>query len=110
MTGRRKILLACAAFVAAIVAFLAVTGGANFIFLLITLFIQGALFPSTISWDSHAAATKCPGAIAHTEQWPPGPAAACEAMWMCANEAALTDSERKALYAQIRNTPGCQEP
>jgi hypothetical protein len=43
-------------------------------------------------------------------QWPPEPAAACEAMWMCANEAALTGSETKALYAQIRNTPGCQEP
>jgi hypothetical protein len=110
MTRKRKLLWASGSVAAAIVAFLLATGGGNLILLFIALFVQSALFPSTISWDSHAAATKCPGAIAHTEQWPPGPAAACEAMWMCANEAALTDSERKALYAQIRNTPGCQEP
>jgi hypothetical protein len=110
MSRKRKLLWASGAVVAAIVGFLAVTGGGNLILLLISLFVQGALFPETISWDGHAAAAKCSGAIAHTMQWPPEPAAACEAMWMCANEAALTGSETKALYAQIRNTPGCQEP
>jgi hypothetical protein len=31
-------------------------------------------------------------------------------MHLCANEAVLTAAQRKALYAQISNTPGCQEP
>jgi hypothetical protein len=110
MTRKRKLLWASGAVAAAIAVFLLATGGGNLILLFITLFVQSALFPSTISWDGHEAAAKCPGAIATPSRWPPGPAAACEAMWMCANEAVLTDSETKTLYAQIHKTPGCQEP
>ena len=72
--------------------------------------IYQGLFPSTISWDAKNAYLKCPGAIADPRTWPPTPNAACEAMYLCANEAVLSESQMKALYAQIRKTPGCQEP
>jgi hypothetical protein len=68
------------------------------------------LFPSTISWDAKNADRKCYGAIDDPPQWPPAPHAACAAMYLCANEAVLTDAQRQKLYAQIRRTPGCQEP
>lgn len=68
------------------------------------------LFPSTISWDAKNAFVKCPGAIADPRGWPASPAGACEAMYLCANEAPLSEQQRKALYAQIHRTPGCQEP
>jgi hypothetical protein len=110
MTRKRKLLWASGSVAAAIVAFLLATGGGNLILLFIALFVQSALFPSTISWDSHEAAAKCPGAIATPSQWPQAPAAACEAMWMCANEAVLSDAQHRALYDSIHRTPGCQEP
>jgi hypothetical protein len=72
--------------------------------------IYQGLFPSTISWGAKNAYQKCYGAIADPRGWPPGPNAACEAMWLCANEAVLTKPEHDRLYAQISKTPGCQEP
>ena len=65
-----------------------------------------SLFPSTVSWDSHGAYVKCDGAIAGNA-WPATPAAACQAMHLCANEATLTDAQSKTLAAQIAKTPGC---
>jgi hypothetical protein len=72
--------------------------------------IYQGLFPSTISWDAKNAYQKCYGAIADPRGWPPGPNAACAAMWLCANEAVLTKLEHDRLYTQISKTPGCQEP
>ena len=68
------------------------------------------LFPSTISWDAKNAYVKCNGAIADPRIWPASPNAACGAMYLCVNEAPLSDQERTRLYEQIRKTPGCQEP
>lgn len=81
--------------------------------LVTTLFYAGvtqSLFPATVSWDSHGAYVKCDGAIADAAQWPSTPAAACQAMHMCANEAALSDNQSKVLTAQIKKTPGCAAP
>jgi hypothetical protein len=72
--------------------------------------IYQGLFPSTISWNAKNAYQKCSGAIADPRGWPPGPNAACEAMWLCANEAVLSKPEHDRLYSQISKTPGCQEP
>jgi hypothetical protein len=110
MTRKRGILLAIGAAAAAGVAFLVMTGLGNLIVTIAGIVIQTTLVPSTISWDSHAAEAKCSRAISHLLEWPPTPAGACEAMHMCANEAPLSESQRRALYLQIRNTPRCQEP
>ena len=82
----------------------------NFIGLLLYVGVFQGLFPATISWDAKNAYLKCDGAIADPRGWPVPPAAACEAMYLCANEAVLSKQQRKMLYAQIRRTPGCQEP
>jgi hypothetical protein len=72
--------------------------------------IQVLLFPSTISWDGHAAAARCLGAISSLWGWPSDPVEACFAMHLCANEAVLSDWRHKALYDAIHRTPGCPEP
>jgi hypothetical protein len=72
--------------------------------------VFGSLFPATISWDAKIAYVKCAGAIADPRIWPAPPAQACEAMYLCANEAVLSAQQRRALDAQIRKTPGCQQP
>ena len=72
--------------------------------------IYQGLFPSTISWDAKNAYLKCFGAIADPRTWPAQPNAACEAMWLCANEAVLTPAQHDRLYSQIHRTLGCQEP
>lgn len=82
----------------------------NFIGLLFYVGVFQSLFPSTISWDAKNAFAKCAGAIADPRIWPAAPGQACEAMYMCANEAPLSESQRKALYQRIGKTPGCQQP
>jgi hypothetical protein len=82
----------------------------NFVGLILYVGIYQGLFPETISWDAKNAYQKCYGAIADPRRWPPGPYAACEAMWLCANEAVLTKAQHDGLYSQISKTPGCQEP
>jgi hypothetical protein len=82
----------------------------DFIGLLLYVGVVQGLFRSTISWDAKNAYLKCDGAIADPRQWPPPPAAACQAMYLCANEAVLSARQHRALYAQIRRTPGCREP
>jgi hypothetical protein len=72
--------------------------------------VYQSLFPSSVSWDSHGAYVKCAGAIADASQWPTAPALTCQAMHMCANEATLSEAQSRALAAQIRATPGCQQP
>jgi hypothetical protein len=72
--------------------------------------VYQSLFPSSVSWSSHSAYMKCEGAIADPSQWPKSPAAACQAMHMCANEATLSESQSKMLYDQIGKTPGCPKP
>jgi hypothetical protein len=69
-----------------------------------------SIFPSMIEWGDKDAYVKCSGAIADPRLWPAPAGEACEAMFMCANEAVLSDQQRKALYAQARSTPGCGEP
>jgi hypothetical protein len=92
------------------VVFALVPGVSNLAALFLYVGVYESLFPSTISWDAKNAFAKCPGAIADPKTWPPTPAAACEAMYLCVNEAPLSDSQMKTLYDQIRKTPGCQEP
>jgi hypothetical protein len=72
--------------------------------------VYQSLFPSSVTWDSHGAYVKCAGAIADASQWPALPAKACQAMHLCANEATLSEAQNRALAAQIRATPGCQQP
>jgi hypothetical protein len=69
-----------------------------------------ALFPSTINWGHKDAFMKSSGAIADPSTWPHAPNYACLAMHLCANEAVLSENQTKALYEQIRKTPGCQDP
>jgi hypothetical protein len=82
----------------------------NFVGLLLYVGIYQGMFPSTISWDAKNAFAKCYGAIADPRTWPAQPNAACEAMWLCANEAVLTPAQHDRLYSQIHRTPDCQEP
>jgi hypothetical protein len=81
----------------------------RFVELLLYVGVYQGLFPSTISWDAKNAFAKCTGAIADPRLWPQSPAGACQAMHLCANEAVLTGAQRRGLYAQISNTPGCPE-
>jgi hypothetical protein len=67
-------------------------------------------YPATPSWDAKNAYLKCFGAVDDPRQWPDTPAAACEAMYLCADEAPLSKDKMAALYTQIRRTLGCQEP
>jgi hypothetical protein len=82
----------------------------NFIGLLLYVGVFQNLFPATIWWDAKNADSKCYGAIADPRGWPASPAAACQAMHMCANEASLSERQHTALYEQISKMPGCQEP
>jgi hypothetical protein len=77
------------------------------------LFWQAAresLLPSTVSWDAKGAWVKCDGAIAGTVPWPQAPAAACEAMHLCANEAPLTPDQQASLKSAMRRLPNCGDP
>jgi hypothetical protein len=67
-----------------------------------------AVFPSTISWDAKDAFAKCSSAVANAD-WPKAPAQACAAMHLCANEAVLSEEERRRLAEMIRKTEGCGE-
>jgi len=68
------------------------------------------LFPAVISWDGKTAWRRCDSAIAGQTSWPSSPGAACAAMQLCANEAPLSEAQRRRLYQAIRDTPGCPEP
>jgi hypothetical protein len=86
------------------------SGLAEIVAMVLYVGVYQSLFPSSVSWDSHGAYVKCDGAIADASRWPAAPAAACQAMHLCANEARLSDSQTKALAGQIGQTPGCQAP
>jgi hypothetical protein len=62
-------------------------------------------FPSEENWDSKVGWRLCNGAIA---AWPGKPAPGCEHLHMCANEGALSKSERKTLGDMVSATPGCE--
>ena len=64
-----------------------------------------SLVPSTVNWNGKAAWVKCDGAIAGTLAWPLAPAAACEAMHLCANEAPLMPDQQASLMAAMRRLP-----
>jgi hypothetical protein len=106
---KRKILWGLGSVAAVVAVILWVTGLGHFIVFLIAIVISHVFFPTVISWDAHDAWVKCPYAIAEPRQWPATPRAACEAMYLCVNEGALSDSQMHILYGQIRNTPGCQK-
>lgn len=107
-TSKRRVAIAVAVVLggAAILA----SGLPNLIATFFYVGIYQGLFPSSVSWDSHSAFVKCSGAIADSAQWPKQPAAACQAMSMCANEATLSGDESRRLAVQMRVTPGCQQP
>lgn len=107
MSRKRTAALIAVAFVGVLVAASPLLG---FVALLLYVGVYQGLFPSTISWDAKNAYLKCYGAIDDPRQWPPGANAACAAMYLCANEAALSDTQHQKLYDQIHRTPGCQEP
>lgn len=66
--------------------------------------------PESIDWQSHAAWSKCEGAIAGKIPWPAASKSACDAMMMCANEAPLNDEQKAALAEAAERTPGCGAP
>ena len=107
MSRKRIVLWAVAAMSAALVC---ASPLAPLIALFLYVGIYQTLFPATIDWDDKNAYMKCPGAIADPRIWPAPPQQACQAMHLCANEAPLSEDQRKALYAQIGKMPGCQEP
>jgi hypothetical protein len=72
--------------------------------------VFSSLRPSTIGWDAKNAWLKCEGAVAGKVDWPAAPAAACAAMHLCANEAALGLAQRASLIAAIRRLPDCSDP
>lgn len=69
-----------------------------------------ALVPATISWDGKTAWRRCDSAIEGRTSWPATAPAACEAMHLCANEAPLTEPQRRALEAIIAKVPNCATP
>src|SRR5271170_3865022 len=110
MIKRRLASVLVAALVVVLGAFLVVPVFSGGIGLLLYVGIFRALFPSTINWGDQDGYMKCSGAIADPSTWPHPPNYACLAMHLCANEAVLSADQTKALYEQIRKTPGCQEP
>jgi hypothetical protein len=66
--------------------------------------------PAMISWDGKTAWKRCESAIAGQTSWPARPTAACAAMYLCVNEAPLSEPQRQQLSAAMRATPGCQDP
>jgi len=66
--------------------------------------------PARISWEGKTAWRRCDSAIAGETSWPSSPQAACAAMELCANEAPLSDDQRRRLAQLTRDTPGCQPP
>ena len=107
MTKRRVLVLVLLVLAGALFLFPVVSSGIGFV---VYVGIFRALFPSTIYWGDKDAFMKCPGAIADPRDWPREANYACLAMHLCANEAVLSEEQRKALYDQIHKTPGCQEP
>jgi hypothetical protein len=106
--SRRRI--ACAGLAAVIIAagtIMLAPGATAFVALYLNAAWR-AVFPSTISWDAKDAFAKCSSAIA-TADWPKVPAQACAAMHLCANEAVLSERERRTLDEAIRKTEGCGE-
>jgi len=83
------------------------TGLSNLVATFIYAGVYQSLFPATVSWESHGAYVKCVGAIADAAQWPATPAAACQAMHLCANEASLSAGQTRALEERMRKTARC---
>ena len=97
----------------ALVGILVLAGALAVTWPVVGLFLHAALGsfrPSTISWEAKDAWVKCEGAIAGTVAWPATPAAACAAMHLCANEAALGAHQRASLKTAARRLPDCDEP
>jgi len=67
-------------------------------------------YPATISWEGKTAWKRCDSAIAGQTSWPQSSQAACEAMFLCVNEAPLSDPQKQRLSQLIHDTPGCPEP
>jgi hypothetical protein len=95
--------------VAALVVLVAFVSASPFPGLMLKLRIE-ELFPATISWDGKTAWKRCESAIAGETSWPPTSGLACEAMHLCANEAPLSEFQKRLLYHKISETPGCPEP
>ena len=110
MTRRRAAWAVAIAVAGLLGAFLWLSGAAQFALLLFSVGVHDRMFPERVSWEAKNAWLKCPGAIADVRQWPPIPRDACEALYLCVNEGALSEREMQALHEQIRKTPGCQAP
>ncbi len=111
MTLRRRIVFAIAAGLAALAgAVLLLPGAFDYVSLVAYVLFYESRHPEAISWDAKNAYLKCPGAILDPRQWPAAAQDACAAMYLCANEGALSPNQMKTLYDRIRNTPGCQKP
>jgi|HubBroStandDraft_6_1064221.scaffolds.fasta_scaffold636725_2 hypothetical protein len=106
MIRKRKALMGLGAVAAAF----AVSRLGQFVGLLVVIFISHVFYPTAISWDGHDAWVKCPCAVADPTLWPPSPGESCEAMYLCFNEGALSESKMQILRGVIRKTPGCQKP
>jgi len=60
-----------------------------------------------VNWDAKDAHRHCARAIA---EWPDREAPPCQALHMCANEAALSPEEGQKLLEMIRSLPDCPLP
>jgi hypothetical protein len=108
MAGKRIVAFSLAGAAVIVGIFAAASGFASGLATIGFIIFQ-SLFPSTISWDSKSAFAKCAGAIADSSQWPKSPGAICEAMHLCANEAIVSDRQKKLLEEAVRKTPDCPE-
>jgi len=68
------------------------------------------LYPAAISWEGKTAWKRCDSAIAGRTSWPESSQAACTAMFLCINEAPLSDPQKQRLSRLIRDTSSCPEP
>jgi len=110
MTRKRTVWAVVLAVAGLVGGVLWLSGAAHFVLFLFTVGIYDRTFPERISWEAKNAWLKCPGAIADARQWPAAPRDACEAMYLCVNEGALSERDMQVLSDQIRKTPGCQAP
>jgi hypothetical protein len=55
--------------------------------------------PAAYSWQGKSAYARCPSGISGRSNWPQSKTQACEAMSLCANEAQLSEEQRRKLGA-----------
>jgi hypothetical protein len=106
MTRKRAVWAVGIAVIGFLAGLLWLSGASQFALLLLSIGVYDRMFPQRISWDAKNAWLKCPAAIADEGQWPATPRDACEAMYLCVNEGALSELKMQTLFQQISKTRG----